>query len=640
MQKLDPSVRPQDDFFGYVNNNWLKDNPMPPSESMWGTFYILRDNARKAINNIVKELSATDSDKLSHDQKLLKTYFSAAFSLSDHRDSHLRTLGEELDKIHAIANMDDLARYLGYAHRHDFSVFWEDYVEIDDKNSSIQVLRVHQSGLVLPNRDYYLDDTEKMAGIRAAYQQHHERVASLLPELTPKNWDAIIGLEVALAKVSWTDVELRDVHKNYTRFTLAELKTRFPAFDWTGYFEALGLNGSADDLVVDQPSFIEAAINLINTLPIEDVKAYMSWQIINRLLSWIDETAAEISFEFFGKTLTGAKEIKPLWERAIMQADVLIIGEALGREYAARHFPETSKLAISDMVEDIRRSYHRRIDTLEWMLDGSKQVAHRKLDNIKVFVGYPSKWRDLSRLEFSADNHLANLLTARNLSSDIDLEKVGQTPADEDWFMNAHTVNAYNHPNRLEIVFPAAILQAPFYDPEASYASNLGGIGAVIGHEFTHGFDDQGSEFDEFGNVNPWQSADEQAAFKKLAANIVKQADSFETTPGTFLQGELILGEAIADVGGLELAVEALREKTEAGKLEDALRQLFVNAATAECGMATAERLVELAKVDPHPPSPFRVNCVFGHVDAFYEAFDVTAQDKLYLAPEDRAHIW
>ncbi len=640
MQVLDENIRPQDDFFGYVNNGWLKNNPIPASESMWGTFYVLRDKSWQALNEIVKELTDTADTDLTHDQKLLKTFFATGLSYSSHRENHLKTLTKELRKINNINEKSQLASYLGYAHRYDFSSLWTNYVELDDKNSQIQVIRIHQDGLGLPNRDYYLDKSAKMKKIRLAYEKHFKTVRELLPEHTPTDWSVIFNIETELAKASWTDVKLRDVHKNYTKFTQLELASRFPSFDWKAYFEGQGWEKPNDNIVVDQPSFIDSVLKLIDNHSLDELKSYLSWQVINGLLGWIDEDGTKASFEFYGKILTGTKEMKPLWKRVVLQADNLIIGEALGREYAARHFPESSKMAVLNMVNDIRTAYHKRIDRLTWMQDSTKQRAHQKLDNMKVFIGYPTVWRDLSKLEFSKDNHIANLLSARALTSDIALQKIGQTPADEDWMMNAHTVNAYHHPNRLEIVFPAAILQPPFYDPNLSYACNLGGIGAVIGHEFTHGFDDQGAEFDEHGNIKPWQSKEEKASFKKLAENIVVQADAFESTPGTFLQGKLILGESIADVGGLQLAIEALRANTSEDTLDKSLHELFINFATSECGAATEERLVELAKVDPHPPSRFRVNCVVGHVDSFYDAYGVTPSDKLYLPPEKRAHIW
>lgn len=631
-QSFDTSVRPQDDFFGYVNNSWLRENPIPSTETSWGTFYVLRDESWKAVNGIVKELESANEAALTHDQKLLKDFFASALNFENNSSNHFASLAALSSDIDA-AKQETLASLLGSLHRQKISAFWTIYVGQDDKNNTNEVLRTYQSGLSLPNRDYYLERSERMADYRKAYKAYFSKMKRATKALRLGNWSDMWRIEKKVARYSWADIALRDVHKNYTKLTLQDLYQDCPGFDWGAYFAALGRKTPSDDIVSDQFAFVKASVELMQSEELDAIKAYLKWHVVNSYASWLSKETSELSFDFYGRTLSGQQEMKPLWKRAVLFADHLIIGEALGREYAARHFPESSKQAVSELVEDIRRAYHARIDRLTWMSDATKKRANTKLDNINVFVGYPSIWKDLSTLAFLPDNIIENSIKAAEFDTDFDLAKVGKKPAEEEWEMNAHTVNAYNHPNRLEIVFPAAILQAPFYSPEATYAENLGGIGAVIGHELTHSFDDQGCEFDEHGNTNPWQTKEERKAFDKLAQNIVKQADAFETVPGTFLQGKLILGEAIADVGGLTLAVEALKDKTK-------LQELFVNFATCECGATTPERAVELAKVDPHPPSPFRVNCVVNHNDAFYEAYNVTTSDKLYLPPENRAKIW
>ncbi|MEI7539486.1 MAG: M13 family metallopeptidase [Candidatus Saccharibacteria bacterium] len=640
MTIFDKKLRPQDDFFGYVNNNWLKENPIPPNESVWGTFYVLREKSAKAINEIIDKISHTPDDDLTRDQKLIKTFFSTAMSFSDHKKNHLETLGIELQKIRDITDKSQLSYYLGYAHRHDSMSFWSDYVSVDDENSQIQVLRIHQSGLCMPNRDYYLDNTARMKHIRKEYETYFHAVHNLTPEHSPSTWDAVFSIESKLAKSSWTDVKLRDIKKNYTRFTIQELQSRFPRFNWSEYFKGLGWNNPNDNIVVDQPPFIDTVLDIIDKYSLDEIKEYLSWHTLNSLFGWIDEAAAKIRFNFYGKIIGGKLENNPLWKRIILQADDLIIGEALGREYATHYFPESSKKAIIEMVEDVRSAYHERINKVTWMGDSTKKRAHKKLDNIRVLIGYPSVWLNLDKLEFYDNNHLKNILSARSFETDVELAKIGQKTPREDWQMNAHTVNAYNDPNQLVICFPAAILQAPFYNPDASYATNLGGIGAVIGHEFTHGFDDQGAEFDEQGNAVKWQTKAEQKAFKTIADNMVKQANNYEVLPGMFLKGELVLGEAIADIGGLELAVETLRAKTNINDTPSALRELFINSAISERGSQRDEHLLQQVKTDPHPPSRFRINCVVPHVDAFYEAYGVTPSDKLYLPPEERVHIW
>ncbi len=627
---FDTSLRPQDDFFGYVNNPWLQANPIPASENSWGTFYVLRDQAWKAVSEIVQSVRSKEPSNES--DSLLRKFFDAAMEFNEHADNHLQSLASESKLIDAISSPHELAAYLGSAHRKDLNMFWMAFVGLDDKDSSNQVLALYQRGLGLPNRDYYLEDEKRMKEVRTAYETFHSKLSPLV-EIS-SDWKTVFELEKNLATASWTDIALRDVEKNYNRYTLAELKSSFE-FDWDAYFAGLGWHMPSDNLVVSQPSFVTHCIEAMRDL--EATKEYLKWRLASSFAGWVSEQTAAVSFDFYGKVLGGMTEQKPLWKRAVLLGDSLVIGEALGRAYAAKYFPETSKQAVLSLVEDIRRAYHGRIDALTWMSDETKKRAHTKLDNIKVFIGYPTVWRDLTNLTFVSDNVIQNVLRAREIDSEYHLAKVGTPPAEEEWEMFAHTVNAYHHPNRLEIVFPAAILQAPFYDPSASYASNLGGIGAVIGHEFTHGFDDQGAQFDEHGNVVVWQTESERAEFKMRAQLIVEQADQFETLPGVHLQGELVLGEAIADVGGLQLAVEALKIKDTS---EEALKDLFVNFARAECGQATDELKIQLAKTDPHPPSRFRVNCVVNHVDDFYETYDVQTTDALFRTSEQRSQIW
>lgn len=636
---LDATVHPQNDLFAHVNNSWLQANPIPSTESSWGTFYELRDQSTLAVHEIMNELQDTPDESLDHDQRLIKMFFQNGLQFGTFSKQHIKTLQDMYAEIDAIGTSKELAHYLGRMHRQDQNAFWSVYVDHDDKNSQLQVLRVHQSGLSMPNRDYYLDRSAHMKDVRSSYKTFFLDISAHLKEVAPGSWDDIYALEHSLARNSWSNVKLRDIEKNYNRFTLTKLRKTF-TFDWDEYFKGLGWQIPSDNIVVSQPSYIRHALTIMQDTPLATVKSYLKWRSLLLVVSWIDETAAELTFRFYGTSISGVTEMKPVWKRLIQLSDVLVIGEIVGREYAKRHFPESSKQAVLSMVEDVRAAYLQRINALSWMSEDTKDIARRKLKVMKVLIGYPSKWKDFSHVTFTKDNHVENILTARRFWSDLELAKVGLPPLDEQWEMNAHTVNAYHHPNRLEIVFPAAILQPPFYDPTASYASNLGGIGAVIGHEFTHGFDDQGADFDEHGNTNRWQSPDERKAFDALAQHIVDQADRYETVPGVYLQGKLILGEAIADIGGLELAIEALRMHTTEKEFSEQVSHLFYTFARCECGHATRERLIELAKIDPHPPSAFRVNSVVGHVDAFYDTFRVEPTHKLYLETDKRSQIW
>lgn len=639
MTKFDNSVRPQDDFFGYVNNNWIKSNPIPSDESIWGTFYELRDKSTNAIKEIIDELLAKPDDSLNHDQKLIKTFFTAALDFDKFQSNHIKTLQIELSKIDKITDQDSLAYYLGTAHRSGFGPFWNNYVSLDDKNSQVQALIFIQGGLTLPNRDYYLDKTVRMRKIRNQYQSFQLSVQNILSGSININWQNVTDTEMLIAKASWADDKLRDVHKNYNHFTLDELDLKLPEFNWSKYFEGLSWQSPNDNIVISQLSFIKKILQIINQNNLDITKDYLRWQVVNNLLEWISHETAKIYFEFHEQIINGKPDNKPLWKRVVSLADDLIIGEALGREYATRHFPEADKQAVINIANDIRAAYHRRIDNVTWMKDKTKQKAHKKLDNINVMIGYPSIWKNLDRLQLHSDNHIENILTMHGFESDIEMAKIGHKAPAEDWLMNAHTVNAYFHPNQLVICFPAGILQPPFYDPKASYASNLGGIGAVVGHELTHGFDDQGAEFDEFGNTKKWVTETERKAFKKMSNNIVKQANSFEAMPGLFLKGKLVLGEAIADIGGVQLAIEALRNK-DSDNMQASFRDLFVSYAITERCTQRDENLIKQVKTDPHPPSKFRVNGTLPHIDEFYDTYDVKPTDKIYLPLELRSYIW
>lgn len=640
MDKFDKTVRPQDDFFGYVNNNWINKHPIPDDESIWGTFYELREKSKKAIKQIVNEFNNVPDSKLSHNQILVKTFFRNAMHFSEYKKTHLDTIKNEINKINAINSADELAFYLGYAHRCQYTPFWTCIVDLDDKNSQIQVIRVQQDGLNLPNRDYYLDNTAKMKSIRKQYEIYFNSVQNLIPNFTVASWDKIFNIEKLLAKSSWTDIQLRDINKNYNRYSLSDLGKRFPDFNWNQYFKGQNWECPNDNIIIDQPSFIDDAFKLINTLSLNEIKQYLSWNAINCLVSLIDEKSAIVKFNFYGKVISGNQIIAPTWKRTINQTNNFVIGQILGHEYTTRHFPEESKKDVLQIVEDIRLAYHKHIDKITWMTEKTKKRAHVKLDNFRVFIGYPSKWDNFSKLELVDGNHIENTLRINKFCSDLIISKVGKIPNPNEWEMNAHDVNAYNSPSRLVICFPAGILQPPFYNPKATKAQNLGGIGAVIGHELTHGFDDQGSEFDEFGNFVKWQTLAEKKSLAKLSLPIVKQANSYQVLPGINLKGKLVIGEAVADLGGLELAIEALKSITKPNQLTKSLKQLFINSAICERSVMRDELMMQIAKIDVHPPASFRINGIVRHINDFYSVFDVRENDLLYLPPENRTHIW
>jgi putative endopeptidase len=636
---VDTSIRPQDDFFRYVNANWLAAHPMPESETRWGTFNVLRDEAWQAMRHIYEGLQETAPTAGTIEQQARDFYYTGTH-FDDFEETHLKQVTGLHQIIDSVTNTTELSRVLGELHSMDIGGFWYSYVDAAHDDNTKHVFHFRQSGLSLPNRDYYLEDSEKMQAVRESYNAHAKRVYEHFPTLAASAdelWEKLINFETALATISRSAGDLRDVEKNYNKTTYAELAAAYPVIDWSAYAETLGWKVD-DKITVEQPEYMAFINEAFNTRPLDELKLYLKWRVTNQCLSKISARFSELHFEFFGKVLSGTTEIMPLWKRVVLAAEYTI-GEGTGRLYAERFFPESSKQQVLDLVEQVRAAYAERLDTLDWMSDDTKQYAKKKLANMKVLIGYPDAWRDFSRLTVTRDSYLGNVLEAQKLEVAYWLEKLHEPTSRDEWFMTPQTVNAYHDPNRLVICFPAGILQKPFFSPDASLAVNMGGIGTVIGHELSHGFDDQGCMYDADGNVHTWQTEEERAAFNKKTQVIVDHADSFEVLPGLTLKGKLVLGESIADLGGIELALHALKN-TQKDDLPQAIREFFINYAFTECCSIREEKLREYTLSDPHPASEFRVNGILQHIDAFYETFDVKEDDKLYRPSGNRARIW
>ncbi len=643
---LDATLRPQDDFYGYVNNSWLATNPIPASETRWGTFDVLRDEAWQNMRDIYEQLQRQDCADGSVQQQARDFYY-AGVHMDESVATHLQEIRSLFALIDATTSSRQLGATIGRLHATGLGGPWSSMIDADNQDSSQHVIRFYQSGLTLPDRDYYLEDTPKMRHIRDEYQAHVKKVFthfSELAETANEAWNVIWALEYELAKRSRSSTDLRDVEANYNRQSMTDMTASYPLIDWPAYAWTLGWQ-PGPNISIDQPEFFSFVDNLIASRSLEDWKTYLKWRVI---MACYDKVSTELSllrFEFFGKVLSGSIELLPLWKRVVFAAD-RAIGEATGRLYAERHFPEASKQQVLSIVESARSAYAQRITDLDWMSDKTKAYALKKLANIKVLIGYPDQWRDYSALSISRDSYLGNALASARFEKSYWLQKLHQPTSREDWFMYPQTVNAYNDPNRLVICFPAAILQPPFFDAAAHPAANFGGIGAVIGHELTHGFDDQGCMFDALGNVRTWQTDTERETFKEKAKVIIDQADQFEVLPGLKLKGGLIIGESIADLGGIEIAFSALQ-----GLLGDKITALaqdgltaeqlfYINFARTEGANIREEKLREYTLSDPHPASVFRVNGMVCHDDNFYRIFGVARSDALYRSPATRAKIW
>jgi putative endopeptidase len=643
---LDKMLRPQDDFYGYVNNSWLAAHPIPESESRWGTFVQLRDEAWRNLRSIYDELQSKDFAAGSVHQQVRDFYYTG-MRMDKFQDTHMELVRSLFADVDGIESSSELSAALGRLHALRISGPWATIIDADNHDSSRHVIRFCQAGLTLPDRDYYLEKNQKIQHVRREYEIHAHKVFSHFPELG-KNakalWEAVYEFEYVLAKVSRTSIELRDVENNYHKIPFAEVKKTYGNIDWAAYASSLGWEPD-DKLSIDQPEFMKYVDEQIASRSLDDWKAYLKWRVVMVCYGKVSSELSQLRFEFFGQVLGGTTKIMPTWKRVVLATDSAL-GEAAGRLYVERHFPESSKKQVLKLVEVMRDAYQARIERLDWMSDKTKAYAKKKLDNIKVLIGYPDEWRDYKSLEIGRNSYLGNSLAAARFEKAYWLKCLHRPTSREDWFMNAQEVNAYHDPNRLVICFPAAILQKPFFDPNAHLAANMGGIGVVIGHELTHGFDDQGCMFDAEGNVRTWQPESERKTFKKKAKVIIDQADHFEVLPGLNLKGGLIVGESIADLGGLEIAFEALQNMLgdDIAKKVDVnmtAEQLFyINYARTECSNIRDEKLREYTLSDPHPASIFRINGMVCHDDDFYRVFNVTKTDMLYLDPGRRAKIW
>ncbi|HWZ65449.1 MAG TPA: M13 family metallopeptidase [Patescibacteria group bacterium] len=645
-ERLSDNVRPQDDFFEYVNASWLKANPIPNSESSWGSFSVLRDQALHHMKQIYEDLSDKPSLDISSIEQQARDLYYTAMHADDFEEQHLDIIQKYFKKIDSIQNTTTLSAIIGELQVIGIGAPWGVGVDSDDKNSKRHLLRFSQSGLTLPDRDYYLTDNQAMQDIRQAYRAHLDKIQASFKNIIEGSkalQDVVVEFEIQLAKHSRSSADLRDVEANYNLTTYAQLQQSYTNIDWQAYADALGWQ--ADDKInVGQPEFLDFINSLFNESNLATWRTYLKWQFLAVYYGRISEKFAQLKFEFFGITLNGTKEILPKWKRTVSLMDHLM-GEGVGKLYAAKHFPESSKKQMLDLVQLLSDTYKKRIEQLDWMEQPTKDYALKKLANIKVLVGYPDEWRDFSGLKIGRESFIDNILIAEKFQTAYYMEKLHQPTSREDWFMYPQTVNAYHDPNRLVICFPAAILQSPFFDPKAPMAINLGGIGTVIGHELTHGFDDQGCQFDADGNVRNWQTEKDHAKFDKKAQVIIDQADKFEVLPGLCMQGKLVIGESIADLGGLEIAYDALTSshKHQSDSTGEDLKDnqlFFINYAVTECNRIRPEKIREYALSDPHPASGFRVNGMLQHVDGFYEAFDVVKTDKLYRSPVERAKIW
>lgn len=646
LKSIDKSVRPQDDFYHYANGGWLKKNRIPEDESRWGSFVILRVEAEKNLKKIVDGLLTHKSPKKGSPEQLVGDFYRSGMDIKTRNKLGVMPLDALREKVRAISNTKDLLAAIAHFHRLGISVPWGAGVDQDSKNSKKYVLHFYQSGLGLPDRDYYLKDAPEFVRVRKAYVDHLIRIFGLLDYSTPEalaKTETVMKIETLLAKASMDKVDTRDAEKTYHKKSMAELKRQVPTVDWKTYFTGAGIP-AVSYVIATQPDFLKTAGSLLHKLPTEEWKVYLEWHLTDDASSFLSDDFVKANFKF-SQVLSGSKKIKPLWRRTLSVVNGAL-GEPLGKIYVSKYFDQAKKRKMDTLVSDLFAVYAERIKELDWMSPATKRKAVTKLKMMTRKIGYPRKWKSYKGLVVMPTEYFGNVLRLTEYERRREMGKLKRKTIDRDeWHMYPQTVNAYCNFNLNEIVFPAAILQPPFFNFAADDAFNYGGIGAVIGHEMTHGFDDQGAKFDGEGNMKTWWSAQDKKKFEAKGKMLVQQYNDFTVADGVHVNGELTLGENIADLGGLVIGYDAYQRflkkhgrKDIAGLTPE--QRYFLGFAQAERELNRPEGIKTRTLTDPHSPPECRINGPLAHFAPFYEAYGITKKDKLYRDPKDRAQIW
>jgi putative endopeptidase len=648
IQNMDTAVKPGDDFFTYANGTWLKNNPIPADKNSISSFEELIEKNRHDIRGIIEEAaSAKDVQSGSITEKIGKFYNSGMDTISIEQQgvSPLKTFFDKIDSIRNIADVQSVAAYF---QTYAMNPFFELFSNQDAKNSTSVIAHSWQAGIGLPDRDYYFNNDESTKKIREKYLIHLTKMFELLkyaPADAGKNAETIMKIETQLAKASFTNVENQDPQKTYNKVTVDGLKKLAPNMDWQSYFTRVGYPGISE-INISQPGFMKELSNMMKTIPVDDWKTFLRWQLINSTAAYLSSDFEKQNFDFYYKTLSGQEKMEPRW-KLVLDVTSFSLGEAIGQLYVKEYFPPEAKQKMTDLVMNLKKSLKIRIENLSWMGSQTKQEALAKLDKMGVKVGYPDKWRDYSRLIVSSQPYVLNLLNSLSFEFKYSMDKIGKPVDPTEWGMTPQTVNAYYNPNRNEIVFPAGILQPPFFNMYADDAINYGAIGLVIGHEMTHGFDNMGRQFDKDGNLRDWWTKEDSKAFEEHTQMLVDQYNKYEVLDSLFVNGKLTLGENIADLGGATVAYNAYKlslEGKEAPKPIDGFtnyqRFFLAYAQIWRTNMRDAE-LRKKVKTNEHSPEKTRVNGVVYNMPEFYAAFpNVKQEDKLFRTAEQRPIIW
>ncbi|GAB3791742.1 M13 family metallopeptidase [Nocardioides ungokensis] len=641
---MNPEIRPQDDLFGHVNGRWLDEVEIPSDRSSWGPFVQLADAAEEHVHRIIEDLAAQvtsgDGAPIDEDARKIGDLFASFMDTGEIERRGLRPVRPLIDAVASLRDVRDLAAFLGEFERIGGHGLFGSYVDTDDRQSDRYLFHIVQGGLGLPDESYYRDD--KFAEVREKYVAYLTRLLGLAGhENAAEAASTVLAIDTRLAAGHWERAETRDVQKTYNLKTAEELKALCPSFDWDAYVTNLGgKDKTIAEVCVRQPSYLAHLSTVLDEVPIEEWKEWLLSHVVRASAPYLTDDLVETNFDFYGRTLNGTPELRARWKRGVALVEGAI-GEAVGKEYVARHFPPSSKAMMDDLVANLLAAYRDSISRLDWMTEETKERAYEKLETFNPKIGYPKTFRDYSALQVSPDDLLGNVASASAFETDRQLAKIGSPVDRDEWFMLPQTVNAYYNPGTNEICFPAGILQKPFFSPDAHPAENYGGIGAVIGHEIGHGFDDQGAQYDGTGTLNDWWTPADKAAFEVKSKALIEQYDAFEprTLPGEHVNGALTVGENIGDLGGLTIGHTAYLIAQGGQASVEERQRLFMNWAYCWRTKRRKEQELQYLTIDPHSPAEFRANIV-RNLDEFHEVFGTVEGDGLWLDPAERVRIW
>ena len=645
LTNLDTTAVQGADFYQYACGGWMKKHPLTNEYSRFGSFDMLAENNREQLKGLIVEIAAGQNAQGTIGQKIGDIYKLAMDSVELNADG-VTPIQADLEKIASVKDKSEIVPLMAELAHSGVFPYFSFYVGADIMDSKSNLFQLYQGGISLGEREYYLDNDDVTTNIRNKYKEHIVKMFQLAgfdEAAAKKKMEAVMDIETRIAKASFSAVEQRNPAANYHKMSLDELKKEIPGIDWDAFLNGIGVKG-VTELSVSQVDPIKEVEKIINSLPVENQIAYMQWSLIDRAAGYLSDDLVAQNFDFYGKTLSGKQTNQPRWKRAVSTVNG-VLGEAVGQMYVEKYFPAAAKERMVQLVKNLQTALGERIRNLEWMGDSTKIKAIEKLNSFYVKVGYPDKWRDYTGLNIEKDSYWANVKRATEFELDYMLSKAGKPVDRDEWGMTPQTVNAYYNPTTNEICFPAGILQYPFFDMNADDAFNYGAIGVVIGHEMTHGFDDQGRQFDKDGNLKDWWTAEDAKRFEERAQVMVNFFDSIQVLPGLNANGSLTLGENIADHGGLQVSFQAFKNATKDAPLlvKDGFtpeQRFFLSYAGVWAGNIRDEQIRLQTKSDPHSLGRWRVNGALPQIGAWYDAFGIKEGDPMYLAPEKRVSIW